>query len=63
MRQIDDAHDPKHKVQPEPDQGEVEPEYQPREDRVQQHAGRLALGVGAYGLPSIGGCTFGTSGG
>src|SRR5204862_7945586 len=37
-RQIDDAHDAEHEVEPETDQGEIQAEQEAGEQRVGQHA-------------------------
>ena len=37
MREIDDLHDAEDQVEPEPDQGEIEAEHQPRAESAEQH--------------------------
>jgi hypothetical protein len=37
MCEIDDAHDPEHEIEPEPDEREIAAENHPTEQRVQQH--------------------------
>ena len=54
MRQIDDAHDAEHEVEPEPDQGEVEPEQQTGQQAVGEHSARsAAAGVGSRQLVTV----------
>ena len=42
MREIDDAHDAEHEIEPEPDEGEIQAEEQSGEQRIRQHAGAPA---------------------
>jgi hypothetical protein len=44
VRQVDDAHDAEHEIEPEPDQGEIEAEQDAGEHTVEQHSARSAAG-------------------
>ena len=50
MRQVDDAHDAEHEIQPEPDQGEIEAEQHAGEEAVELSiAARSAAGPACPG--------------